>query len=84
VGEDKFRGLTRSKAWMNSIHHFSFLSDPRTERVIGEPKANNPGIIKVSLETGMHIMTMFDFPYKRSVMTWNPRERFFKLDLLGA
>lgn len=25
----------------------------------------------------------FDFPYKRSVMTWLPRERWFKLDILA-
>ena len=25
----------------------------------------------------------FDFPYKRSVLTWLPRERFFKADYLA-
>ncbi len=26
---------------------------------------------------------IFDFPYKRSVMTWLPRERFFKYNHLA-
>ncbi|KAI0372060.1 hypothetical protein BV20DRAFT_964771 [Pilatotrama ljubarskyi] len=83
VGEEKFRGIHRSKAWFSAIHHFLFLSDPRTERVIGEPKAANAAIIKLSEAVTMNVQTIFDFPYKRSVLTWLPRERFFKYDILS-
>ncbi|PIL27613.1 hypothetical protein GSI_10765 [Ganoderma sinense ZZ0214-1] len=83
VGEEKFRGLHRSKAWLTAIHHFLFLSDPRTLRSIGEPKKVNNAVIHVSIESGMNVETWFDFPYKRSVMTWLPRERWFKLDVLA-
>ncbi|KAH9852485.1 acyl-CoA N-acyltransferase [Lenzites betulinus] len=83
VGEEKYRGIHRSKAWISAIHHFLFLSDPRTERVIGEPKAVNEAVIKLSLAVEMNLNTKFDFPYKRSVMTWLPRERFFKYNHLA-
>ncbi|KIJ64046.1 hypothetical protein HYDPIDRAFT_91251 [Hydnomerulius pinastri MD-312] len=82
TGEERFRGWERAQAWLRSLHHYLFLADPRTERVIGEPKADNAAIIQVSLDATMHIATVFDFPYKRSAMTVLPRERFFKFDVL--
>ena len=93
-----------AKAWIAAIHHFLFLSDPRTLRSIGEPKQVNTAVIHLSAEVGMNVETVsilfsppflfpdgsltclgqwFDFPYKRSVMTWLPRERWFKLDVLA-
>ncbi|KAH7890306.1 acyl-CoA N-acyltransferase [Phlebopus sp. FC_14] len=82
TGEEKFRGWERAQAWLRSLHHYIFLADPRTSRVFGEPKADNAAIVQVSLDATMHIETIFDFPYKRSVLTCMPRERFFKLDVL--
>ncbi|RPD65641.1 hypothetical protein L226DRAFT_530817 [Lentinus tigrinus ALCF2SS1-7] len=84
VGEEKFRGSNRSKAWFSAIHHILFLSDPRTMRVIGEPKAKNQAVIDLSVAVHMNVNTIFDFPYKRSVMTWLPRERWFKYDVLAC
>ncbi|KAI5118339.1 hypothetical protein M0805_009142 [Coniferiporia weirii] len=82
VGEDKFRGQVYSQAWFRSVTHYMFLADPRTARIIGEPKRNNPAIIRTSIDAGMHLETSFYFPYKHSVMTCNLRERFFKEDML--
>ncbi|EIW77302.1 hypothetical protein CONPUDRAFT_109849 [Coniophora puteana RWD-64-598 SS2] len=82
VGENKFRGFARTQAWHRALFHYCFLADPRTDRVIGEPKLDNPAILKVDLDSAMHFETIFDFPYKRSVLTSQPRERFFRLDLL--
>lgn len=82
VGEEKYRGSDRAQAWLRSIFHYCFLADPRTERGIGEPRADNASIVRVSLDAAMHIETIFDLPYKRSVMTCIPRERFFKMDVL--
>lgn len=31
---------------------------------------------------GLSLLQLFDFPYKRSVLTFLPRERFFKMDVL--
>ncbi|EJF63782.1 hypothetical protein DICSQDRAFT_25439, partial [Dichomitus squalens LYAD-421 SS1] len=75
VGEEKFRGYHRTTAWLAGVQHYLFLSDPRTLRNVGEPKAANAAVIKVSEAVGMN--RLVDFPYKRSVMTWLPRERFF-------
>ncbi|KAI0777786.1 acyl-CoA N-acyltransferase [Trametes elegans] len=58
VGEEKFRGIHRSKGWFANIHHFLFLSDPRTERVIGEPKAANAAVIRLSEAVGMNVNTV--------------------------
>lgn len=82
VGEDKFRGTQRTNLWHRALIHYCFLVDPRTEIVLAEPKAENASIIKVQLDSAMHIATIFDFPYKRSVLACVSRERFFRLDLL--
>lgn len=47
-----------AKAWIAAIHHFLFLSDPRTERVIGEPKATNDAVIKLSVAVEMNLNTV--------------------------
>jgi len=82
VGEDKFRGPHRSKLWHCALIHYCFLADPRTENVMSEPKATNTAILNLELNSGMHFVTMFDFPYKRSMLSCTTRERFFKLDVL--
>ena len=40
---------------MAGIHHYLFLSDPRTLRVIGEPKAQNHAVIALSEAVGMNV-----------------------------
>ncbi|TDL21205.1 hypothetical protein BD410DRAFT_840675 [Rickenella mellea] len=82
VGEDKYRGGEYAQAWFRSVTHYLFLADPRTQRIIGEPKHGNAAIMKMSIDGGMHVQTVFDFPHKRSAMTMNLRERYFKEDML--
>ncbi|PPQ92986.1 hypothetical protein CVT25_000187 [Psilocybe cyanescens] len=79
VGEDKFLGGGRAEIWVRSLVHYIFLADPRTDRVCGEPSQANIAIVKVASKSGFHIETTFDFPYKRSALILNPREKFFKL-----
>ncbi|KAL0960590.1 hypothetical protein HGRIS_005624 [Hohenbuehelia grisea] len=74
--------LFSAAAWLSSCMHYLFLADPRTDRVVAEPKATNAGAVQAVLNAGMHAQTIFDFPYKRSMLMLLPRERFFKLDLL--
>ncbi|RDB23738.1 putative lysine N-acyltransferase C17G9.06c [Hypsizygus marmoreus] len=78
VGEEKFLGGGRSAVWLRSLVHFGFLADPRTGLVIGEPKESNAAMAKVAVSAGFHVHTTIDFPYKRSVLIINPRERFFE------
>ena len=41
VGEQEFRGSHRVKVWMSALVHYFFLADPRTQRVIVEPRIDN-------------------------------------------
>ena len=41
VGEQEFRGPHRVKVWMSALVHYFFLADPRTQRVIVEPRVDN-------------------------------------------
>ena len=41
VGEDRFRGPQRVRAWLGSLLHFCFCDDPRTMRVTLEPRVDN-------------------------------------------
>jgi hypothetical protein len=44
--------------WHRSLIHYCFLADPRTEKVMVEPKAENTSIIKVEFDSAMHIATV--------------------------
>ena len=47
-----------AQAWFRSLTHYIFLADPRTWRIVGEPKRANPPIIKTSIDAGMHLETV--------------------------
>ena len=70
---------------MAGIHHFLFLSDPRTLRVIGEPKAINHAVIALSEAVGMNVETVsdphltYDIPFSRVRCPPNGPERCHRL-----
>ena len=41
VGEQEFRGEHRVKVWLSALVHYLWLADPRTERVLVEPRVDN-------------------------------------------
>lgn len=41
VGEQEFRGNHRVKVWASALVHCCWLADPRTEKVLMEPRADN-------------------------------------------
>lgn len=41
VGEQEFRGQHRVKVWMSALVHYCWLADPRTQRVLLEPRIDN-------------------------------------------
>ncbi|WFD25446.1 hypothetical protein MNAN1_000406 [Malassezia nana] len=45
VGEERFRGPHRVRTWMGSVIHMLFLLDPRTMRVVSEPRASNTKMV---------------------------------------
>ena len=50
--------IVPAQAWFRSIHHYIFLSDPRTERVIGEPRRDNAAIMRTTQDAGMREETV--------------------------
>lgn len=77
VGEQKYRGEHRVAAWMPSVLHYMFLDDPRTKRIVGEPRASNDKLIGYLLRCGFYRQKEFNFPHKRAAMTILEREAFF-------
>ena len=41
VGEQEFRGQHRVKIWASALVHYCWLADPRTEKVLMEPRVDN-------------------------------------------
>ena len=40
VGEEEFRGPDRVRVWLSALVHYCWLSDPRTERVLADPRVD--------------------------------------------
>lgn len=77
VGEAAFRGKAYATAWLTSITHYLFLDDPRTQRVVGEPRADHVQQIRNLDKSGYAKVKEFDFPHKRALLISMLRERYF-------
>lgn len=77
VGEAAFRGKAFATAWLTSISHYLFLDDPRTQRVVGEPRADHAQQIRNLDKSGFAKIKEFDFPHKRALLISMLRERYF-------
>jgi acetyl CoA:N6-hydroxylysine acetyl transferase len=78
VGEERYRGPGRVKAWMLGLLHYLFLSDPRTERVVSEPRSDNTKMIGYLEQAGFVKLKEFDFPHKRAALMMLERDAFFE------
>ena len=79
VGDVRFRGPHRVSAWWSSLMHYLFLDEPRTARVVGEPKDTNSSVLMYDLIHGFGLDKVIDLPQKRSALMSCSRERFFQL-----
>ena len=77
VGEPAWRGRPFVTAWMPSVSHHLFLDDPRTQRLVIEPRADNDKMIRNLGLCGYAHLKHFDFPHKRALLGMLVRERFF-------
>ncbi|RZL10233.1 MAG: N-acetyltransferase [Rubrivivax sp.] len=77
IGEPAFRGKPYATAWFPSIAHYLFLDDPRTQRIVGEPRSDHHRQIGNLLRSGYAHLKDFDFPHKRASLVMLLRERFF-------
>ncbi|KAJ6262775.1 hypothetical protein Dda_1332 [Drechslerella dactyloides] len=66
VGEEWARG--RSRAWLDSIIHYMFLADPRTQSLYLEPRFDNDLLIKLLMRHGFYKVKDFAFPHKQAAM----------------
>lgn len=77
VGEDAYRGAHRVACWLPALLHYLFLDDPRTQRIVSEPRVDNARMIGYMQEARLHCEKEFDFPHKRAALMMIGRERFF-------
>lgn len=77
IGEPSFRGKAFATAWLTSISHYLFLADPRTRRIVGEPRADHRQQLRNLDRSGYAKVKEFDFPHKRAMLVSLLRERFF-------
>lgn len=77
VGEEHHRGPHKVAAWLAGLTHYLFLDDPRTRRVVAEPRADNARMIGHMQGLGFYREKEFDFPHKRAALMAISRERFF-------
>ena len=64
-------------SWLSALVHYLFLDDPRTQRVVAEPRADNAKMIGHMQGQGFYCEKEFDFPHKRAALMVVGRERFF-------
>jgi len=77
VGEEHHRGPHKVASWLSALVHYLFLDDPRTQRVVAEPRADNAKMIGYMQDQCFHCEKAFDFPHKRAALMVLGRERFF-------
>jgi acetyl CoA:N6-hydroxylysine acetyl transferase len=53
------------------------LDDPRTQRIVGEPRADHAQQIRNLERSGFASVKEFDFPHKRAMLVMLLRERYF-------
>ncbi|HEY9100468.1 GNAT family N-acetyltransferase [Chitinimonas sp.] len=76
VGNSRHRGPAKVTVWMRALSHYLFLDDPRTQRIVGEPRVDNSRFIAYLQSQGFGKLKEFDFPHKRSAMVVLEREAF--------
>ncbi len=78
IGNKRFLGIKNTDAALKSVVHYLFLDDPRTLRVMAEPRSDNQKVLQYveSFPVWKRIKE-FDFPHKRAVLLECTRERLF-------
>lgn len=77
VGEPRFLGGRRTAGWLRAVSHYLFLLDPRTQRLVGEPRADNRALLRQVPRAGWRKIREFDFPHKRAALVMCERATFF-------
>lgn len=82
VGNRRLRGPHRVRAWWSGLMHYCFLDEPRTMRLVGEPREGNEVVAQYDRDHGFWHQGSVDLPHKRANLAIVTRERFFALSKL--
>jgi len=77
VGEQAWRGAHYVQSWLRGLTHYLLLDEPRTQRTVLEPRADNQRLFRHFDPAGYRTLKEFDFPHKRSRLVMADRTRFF-------
>lgn len=78
IGDKKVLGHRTTDAIIKSGLHALYLDDPRTRRIMAEPRHDNQKVLKYAEEAiGWRKVKIFDFPHKRAWLLENSRDAFF-------
>ncbi|MGE9763253.1 GNAT family N-acetyltransferase [Pseudomonas sp. PDM20] len=78
VGEESHRGPHKVESWMTALVHYLLLDDPRSQRIVAEPRADNAKMIGHMQRLGFWREKEFNFPHKRAALMVQSRETFFE------
>ncbi|HET8791527.1 MAG TPA: GNAT family N-acetyltransferase [Modicisalibacter sp.] len=78
VGEEDVRGARFVDAWLAGLSHYAYLAEPRTTRLVLEPRHDNRRLFRHLERLGLSRLRDFDFPHKRASLVMGQRERFFE------
>ncbi|MGH8486786.1 MAG: GNAT family N-acetyltransferase, partial [Pseudomonas sp.] len=79
VGEEHHRGPLKVDCWLRSVLSWMLLDEPRTQRVVSEPRADNDKMIHYMTSVGFYKEKEFDFPHKRAALMRLERADFTPL-----
>ena len=77
IGDSRFQSAGKLHAWWSGVLHYMFVDEPRTQRLVGEPRIDHVRHIAYMHRLGFYTLKEFDFPHKRAALTVMERETFF-------
>ena len=78
IGNAAHLGRPKTLAWFRAVSHYLFLDEPRTRRIMGEPRASHRKMLSYCADAAYEKLKEFDFPHKRAALVCCERDRFFR------
>ncbi|MCY1292895.1 Acetyltransferase (GNAT) domain protein [compost metagenome] len=78
IGESKHQSAGKLRAWFNSLMHYMFLDEPRTQRIMGEPRIDHTRQIEFLKSQGYGHLKNIQLPHKKAALLLLEREFFFE------
>lgn len=83
IGNPAYLGFANTDAVLKAVTHYLFLDEPRTRKLMAEPRSDNTAMLKyVETFKAWKKLKEFDFPHKRAALLEVKREAFFLGDYL--